>query len=403
MPKLKFDFETLVDRTHAGNMKEIITPEAVRQAGSITYSGAEMDFKTAPVILEAFIKKAENGLFGYTLGDDEYLQAVQNWMSTQREWMIDKEWIIPTYGTIHSLATAIRAFTEPGDGIILQTPGYMRYKNPIDFNQRKAVINPLVLKQDTYEIDFAHLEECMADKNNKIMVVCNPHNPIAKVWPEKDLEKIASLAQKYQVLVFSDEIFAEVVFPGYYTLPFSSVAAAGNNCIVATSLGKTFNFTGFSHANMIIPNPEIRETFRHQRDVDHYGSIDPFVYSAVLNAYYHGGEWVEEMNRYVYENACLIREFFDQKFPQVKVCKPEGTFVIWINWKNLNLNEEELNDFLVNEAFLHLDPGHDYGENSFAFTRMNIAAPRAEIKKSLNLLLEAAEKRGFTNLPLAVI
>lgn len=392
---MNFDFDTLVDRRDSGNMKDIILPEPVRRVGGITYSGAEMDFKTAPVIIEALTRKAQGGLYGYTLCDQNYLDVVVAWMQQQRNWKIQPDWVIPTYGTIQALCAAVRAFTDPGDGVIIQTPVYMRYKADIELNNRSAIPNPLLYRQGKYAMDFDHLELCMAQASNKMLVLCNPHNPIAKVWPRPDLERLAALAKKYHVLVFTDEIFAEVIFPGHECLPYSTISGALDNCIVSTSLGKAFNFTGFSHANMIIPNPDIRRAFRKQRDIDHYGSIDPFLYAAISAAYREGGPWLEAMVKYVYQNARLIGDFFAKNLPQLTVVEAEGSYVIWIDWRSLGLSEDALFDFLVNEAYLDLDHGSEYGVEGIGFTRMNIAAPRAEIEKSLARLLFAAQKRGF--------
>lgn len=391
----KFDFDTLVDRSGSGNMKYIITPECVRNIGGITYSGAEMDFKTAPVIVEALKQKASGGLYGYTLCDDNYLEAVATWMKKRRNWEVALDWIVPTYGTIQSLSAAIRAFTQPGDGVIIQTPVYMLYQKMIVLNDRVVVRNPLLYRQGGYAMDFVHLEDCMAQENTKLMVLCNPHNPIARVWGPQDLARIAEMAQRHGVLVFSDEIFAEVVFPGHKASPYSTIARAAGNCIVSTSLGKAFNFTGFSHANMVIPDEAIRAAFRKQRDVDHYGSIDPFMYAAVSAAYREGSEWLDEMVKYVYQNVQCIQAFFSEHFPQVTVVEPQGTFVIWIDWRSLGLDEATLDDFLVHEAYFHLDQGSEYGLEGTGFTRMNVAAPRSEIEKSLERLLVAAQKRGF--------
>jgi cystathionine beta-lyase len=391
----KFDFDTLVDRSGAGNMKYIITPECVRQVGAITYSGAEMDFKTAPVIIEALQKKALGGLYGYTLCDENYLQAVETWMARQRNWQVEREWIVPTYGTIQALSAAIRAFTQPGDGVIIQPPVYMLYEKMIRLNERVTLRNALLNEQGHYRMDLADLERLMAQERTRLLVLCNPHNPIARVWARSELEQVAAMARRYGVLVFSDEIFGEVAFPGFEVSPYSTIDGAAQNCIVSTSLGKAFNFTGFSHANMIIPDEGLRKAFRHQRDVDHYGSIDPFVYAAVSAAYREGDEWLEAMVAYVHQNAQLIQSFFQKHLPQVLVSEPQGTFVVWIDWRSLGLDEAGLDDFLVKEAFFHLDQGSEYGPEGAGFTRMNIASPRMEIQKSLERLLRAAQTRGY--------
>lgn len=390
-----FDFDILVDRTHSGNMKYIITPECIRTIGGITYSGAEMDFKTAPVIIEALTKKALGGLYGYTFGDADYLDAVATWMAQQRDWVVAPDWIVPTYGTIQSVAAAVRAFTAPGDGVIIQPPVYMQYRKSVELNDRVVVANPLLYEDGRYEMDLPGLERLMAQDKTRLMVLCNPHNPIARVWDRHDLERVAEMAGRHGVLVFSDEIFGEVVFPPHEARPFSTIGNAQDIAIVSTSLGKVFNFTGFSHANMVIPNEDVRRRFKRQRDVDHYGSLDPFVYAAATVGYREGGEWAGEMVKYVHQNVRMIQAFFAEHLPQVTIPEPQGTFVIWIDWRGLGLSEDALDDFLVHEAYLHLDRGSEYGIEGEGFTRMNVATPRAEIGKSLDRMLVAAQRRGY--------
>jgi len=382
---MKFDFDTLVDRSNIGNMKYLTTLDIINRKGTISYAGAEMDFKTAPVIIDAIIRRAKNGLLGFTLADKNYLNSIKWWMETQRNWEVDYKWIVPTYGTIHSVATAIRAFTNEGNGIIVQSPIYNRYDQAAKRTKRKTVFNPLIYKDGKYHMDFDNLEKCMKCENNKLMIICNPHNPIGRVWDRKDLANVAYFAKKYNVIVFSDEIFAEVVFDGHITTPYSTVEHAKNNCIVATSLGKTFNLTGVNNANIIILNDKIREAFIIQRDSDHYGSIDPIAYASICAAYSEvGADWVSEMKKYVWENIILIQNFFKENIPKVNIVNTEGTFMIWIDWNNLELSEEELYSFLINEAYLELDRGSHYGDDGVGFSRMNVASPRKEIVKSLD-------------------
>lgn len=394
--RCKYDFDTMVVRENTGNMKFLTTPEAVLRAGNISYSGAEMDFKTSPSVIDAIVRRAKGGLFGFTLCDETYIKAVRWWMKNQRGWDVKKEWIVATYGTIHSVATAIRAFTEVGDGIIIQPPVYHRYQQAIRRTNRVAIMDPLKYRNGQYEIDFENLARCMSDPRAKLMVICNPHNPVGRVWTEGELSRIAELAERYNVIVFSDEIFAEVVFDGHFTVPYSEVPRAAARCIVSTSLGKTFNLTGFNNANLIIPDAGIRERFRVQRDSDHFGSIDPLVHAAVCGAYTpEGADWVREMLKYVRGNLTVIQEYFAH-LPQVKLCDVEGTYVLWMDWRELGFDDDALYDFLVNEAYLCLDPGIQYGPGGSGFMRMNVATTRAALRRSLATLLRAAEARGYT-------
>jgi len=394
---MKYDFDTLVNRQNLGNMKYMTTPEIIKKMNVISYAGAEMDFKTAPVIIDALVKRAENGLMGFTLADEDYLSGICWWMKKMRNWDIKSEWIVPTYGTIHSVATTIRAFTGEGEGVIVQPPVYNRYEQAVRRTKRKIVYNPLIHENGRYFMDFNNLEECMKYEKNKIMVLCNPHNPIARVWNRCDLENIAFLSEKYGVIVFSDEIFGEITFDDNEAFPYSSVSGLQSRSIVSTSIGKVFNFTGVNNANIIISDPVIREKFRIQRDSDHYGSIDPMVHAAICSGYgIEGEKWVNAMKKYVWRNISLIKNFFNMNIPEITLSDVEGSFVIWIDWRKLGMDDDELYSFLLNEAYLELDRGVNYGMGGSGFARMNVATPEKNIEKSLELLLKAISKRGYS-------
>lgn len=395
---MEYDFETRVNRRNIGNLKETLCPANIRAMDVLGYSGAEMEFRTAPSVIKAMTECVKNGLMGFTLCDERYREAVCWWMRTQRNYQIEPEWIVPTNGTIFSVATAIRLFTKEGEGIIISPPIYYRYEQAATRLNRRTCFNWLIEKDGDYTIDFEDLEQKMSDPNNKLYILCNPHNPTGKVWGKDDLERLSALANKYNVIVYSDEIFAEITFNDHICIPYSEIKGAGKHAIVATSLGKTFNFTGVNHANMIIADEKLRESFIKQRDADHFGSIDPVLYAALLGAYSEeGANWKDAMVAHVASCSDMIFTFFKTHLPQVKVSALQGGFVIWIDWRALNLDAEALKQFLVDEAFLELDQGADYGENGCGFTRMSIAVPKDDLKNSLNLLLKAAEKRGFTS------
>lgn len=390
---MKFDFDTLADRKSIGNMKYIESSEHIKKKGVISYSGAEMDFKTAPAIIQGFIERSKNGLFGFTVADDKYLDSIIWWMSNIRNWSVKKEHIVPTYGTIHSVATTIRAFTNIGDGIIVQPPVYDRYEQAVKRLDRKIAYNPLTYKDGYYSIDFNNLKEVMKNPSNKLMVICNPHNPVGRVWNVEELAEVAQLASKYNVMVFCDEIFAEITFDGHSIIPYALVPGAKNNCIVSTALGKAFNLTGCNNANVIIPNDSIRQNFIRQRNADHFGSIDPMVYTAVCSAYtQEGADWISQMLEYIKNNISYIISFFRENLPEVKIINPEGTFTLWMDWNDTPLIKSELKKFLMEYAYLELDSGESYGIEGTGFTRMNIASPFEEIVRSMELLSKAYNK-----------
>lgn len=389
-------FDQLAMRESYGNMKWMVTPREVTMQDGITFCGAEMDFRTAPPVIEALVKRAQNGLYGYTLADEHYLVAVVGWMKRRRAWDIRQDWIIPTNGTLHSIATAIRAFTKPGDGVIIHNPVYMLYERMISNNGRTIVRNELLYRNGSYDMDFAELERLMADPQNKMFILCNPHNPIAKVWNDSYLKELLRLARKHQVMVISDEIFAEIVFDGHRTTPLLQHADLEDDVIVLTSIGKSFNFTGFSHANAIIAKEELRSKFNEQKRIDHYGSLNPFIRDAVIAAYTEGDTWFDEMLQYVAGNISYVQQFLQQHMPSIQMTRMEGTYLAWMDWSALDLSEQELQHFLLVEAGLDLDQGASFGSMGRGFTRMNLATPRKELVLALERLKQALQARTIT-------
>lgn len=394
--KEEFDFTTVVNREGTGNMKEYITPEAVKKAGLVTFNAAEMDFKTAPSVIRSMKECAEAGLFGFTLPDEPFLDAVVWWMESQRHCRIDPEWIVPTNGTIFSVATCIRLAVGEGQAMIVQNPVYNRYEQAADRIGRRTVFNPLKKEENgNYVIDFDDLEEKMADPDNTLLILCNPHNPLGRVWSEEDLTRIARLAVRYGVLVYSDEIFADYTFEGHEVTPYFTVNDGKNNGITAVSLGKTFNFTGVNQANMIISDEKLRERFIHQKYSDHYGSLDPMARAAYLGGYTdEGARWKDAVKDLVWENYQLILRFMRQNLPEVQISPLQGGYVIWIDWNGLGMTQAELKHKLEDEAMVILEDGSDFCIDEQNFTRMNIATPRSVIEGALERLKKAFSAGG---------
>ena len=335
-----------------------------------------MDFPTAPSILEKIRKLTDNGLFGYTLADGAYRQHVCWWMQEVRGWKIQPEWIVPSPGTIHSVATAIRLLSRQGDGILVQSPEYPRYAQAILRLGRKVMESPLRLTDGRYEMDWEQLEARML--HAKLMVLCNPHNPTGRVWTEEECNRLMRLAEAYHVKVISDEIFAEVVWDGHRTTP------CGHMTI--TSLGKTFNLTGVNHANVIIPDEELRERWIQQRDADHFGSIDPWVYAAQEGAYSpEGRAWVRAMLAYVDENR---RRLLAKTIPGLEVIRSEGTYVMWLRLRAFGSEPSQM-AFLREKAGIIATPGSEYGGQGWF--RMNIATPHACWNQALENLEKAMQ------------
>ncbi len=377
----KFDFETIADSIDYGFGTDFSMEHTMM-------AGAQLHVKTAPSVIRALKGLSEAGLFGWTPSDEQkYIDATVNWMKTVREWNVRKDWIVPSYGILQAMCTSIRAFTDPGDGIIIQPPVYLLYARAIDRCGRNLVNNPLVYKGDHWEMDFVDLEEKMRRPENKLMLLCNPHNPTMDVWEKKDLERVARLAAKYHVLVVVDEIYAEHVWEEGLMVPYGALSDAEHNCIVCTSLGKSFNFTGTSHANIIIPDDAIRGAYITQRNSDHYGSLSPFMRAALLGGYTkEGKEWIDALMEFSGENEKIVRDFFAENFPKVHFCRHRAGTLLWADFREMGTEEEVYAWF--QKAGVEPDLGSKYGEEGRGFLRLQIGMP----KRELNYALERIKK-----------
>ncbi len=380
-------------------LKDMFTPDTVKEAGLLGYSGAEFEFPTCPALSKGVARLLERGVFGYTLPKGSYLERVIWWMDQVRDYQIKPEWIIPTHGTIFSLATIIRMTTRPGERIIVPVPGYNRYEQAAARLGRGTVRIPLLHHNGVYGIDWQALEKAMAAPENRLLVLCNPNNPTGNIYTEQELALIASLSRKYQVLVFSDEIFADVTFGGRKVTAYTQAAGPDALAVTCTSLGKTFSLTGVNHANVIIENAALRERFISQRDADHYGSVDPFLFAALTAVYTPEGKaWLEELRSYVWGNYELLSTFLQTYLPQAVLTEPEGTFVAWVDYAKTGLSPSGLHQLLVQEGLFAGDEGEEYFGADTCF-RYSLAVPREELKKSLARLKEVLLARRMEKYP----
>ena len=388
-----YDFETEVSRDGTGNMKgrmaEKLKEEGI--ADPIVLFGAEMDFPTAPCIREKLETFAREGIYGFTQADEAYLGAIRWWMKHVRGMEVAPEWILPVQGTTFALSICLRAITRPGEKVLLMSPSYYRFDRAVLRNEREPVYHSLLLENGEYRINWTDLEKKLSDPACTLMVLVNPHNPTGKVFSEEDLKKIAALAGEYRVTVFSDEIFAETMQPGFAAVPYTAVDPLGITC---TSLGKAFNLTGVNQANLIVPDETLSEKLRVRRDRDHFGSIDPFFYQALLAAYTpDGADWIRAMNAHTAENARLVRETLLEQMPKIRLLPVEGTFIGWLDCRALGLDDASLEAFFE-QAGIYADPGIEYGEDGSGFYRWNLATPREKLEKALKRLKEVYDEKA---------
>ncbi len=386
------EFDHLIDRTGLHSVKQAYTPPIIGESGHVSMWGAEFEYPTAPFVIEEIVKWAKTGLYAYTVDDEDFRDRVRQWMHLHRGWEIENDWIVPVYGITSSIATTMRICTNPGDGIIGLTPGYHMYWNAIELSDRRKVASRLLYRDGQYFVDWEDLESKMADPENKMLIMCNPHNPLGKVFTEQEISRIADMASRCGIIIYNDEIFAECLYPGVTLTTFNQAAGNDLRVITATSLGKWLSFTGTNQANLIIPDGELRDKFLAERDREFYGSMNPMMIPAYRAAYTReGADWLSELMNYIKGNYELVDTFFKQNIPSFKAVKPQGTFILWVDARDFCADENKLNDFLINKAFFHVDPGSTYGGDE-GFFRMALSIPREELNKNLHSLKFAMDQ-----------
>lgn len=386
----RFDFDRLVERDGAGSLKGRAMPEKLREAGLPSYWGAEFDFPTCPAFSAGVMDCARRGLYAFTLQTEDYNSRVRWWMANVRNWQIEADWIVPAHGTIFALATAIRTFVGEGQHLLMITPGYSRYKQAADRLGRETVFCPMAYDPAAkhYSLDFDLLESRMADPRCGLLVLCNPNNPTGLTLRGQELRRIDALSRKYRVPVFSDEIFAEITLDGTAVTPYCKAAAEDSLSLTCTSLGKCMSLTGVNHANVIIPNPEVRERYVHQKYADHYGSIDPMLYAGLMRAYTpEGKDWLEALLEVIRENFRNFTSGVEAALPGAKVIRADGTYVAWVDYTDTGLSRKALAERLDRGLFFG-DPGSEYFADDM-FYRYSIAVPPSMLRKSMDYLYQA--------------
>lgn len=391
---MKYDFDSVTPRRGTLSYKWDSAPEGV-----LPMWVADMDFKTAPAIIEALRKRVDNGIFGYTRVPDEYYSAVVSWFSRRHGWTIDPAMMIYTSGVVPAISAIIKALTVPGDKVIVQTPVYNCFFSSIRNNGCIILENPLVKCDDTYNIDFEDLEKKASDEKAKVMILCNPHNPTGRVWSKEELTRIGEICARNGVTVISDEIHCEFVFDGYKYTPFASISEEiRRNCVICISPSKAFNIAGLQIANIVAPDEEMRAKIDRAINDNEVCDVNPFGVIATIAAYNDGEEWLAQLLDYIKGNYEYMKDFCNKHLPEFPITKLEATYLVWMDCTALNLKSEELEEKLVAEANLWLNAGTMYGTNDGeGYMRWNIACPRSVLADGLNRFL------NFVNLKLSDI
>lgn len=393
-----YDFETAPSRRGVGAAKWEGMYNAAKVPLSddiIPFSVADMELHNPPEIVEGLKKHLESMVLGYTMPTDSYFDAVIRYMQKWHSWNIDRDWIVPFSGVVPALFNAVKALTTPGDGIIIMTPVYYPFYMAIEKTGRKVVENPLTDDGEVFSIDYADLEEKAKQKENTMLILCNPHNPVGRVWKKDELEKIAEICLRHNVLVVSDEIHFDLILKGYEHTVFSTLSKeTADNCIVCTSPSKTYNLAGIACCNIIIQNPELRKKFTDEMDRNGTFSQPLLAYKSCELAYTRCEQWYLQFLDLLETNKRLTETFIGEHLPMLKVRELQGTYLIWIDCRALRMNKDELERFMQDKALLFLDEGYIFGGAGEGFERINLACPTKVLEDALHRLKKALVELG---------
>ena len=378
---MKYDFDEIVPRRGTNSYKW----DSAKDADVLPMWVADMDFRTAPAVIEALQKRVAHGIFGYTRVPDEYYDAVTSWFARRHGWTIDREWMIYTSGVVPAVSAVIKALTEPGDNVLVQTPVYNCFFSSIRNNGCFIVQSPLLRKGDTYEMDFDDLERKAADPRTKVMLLCNPHNPVGRVWTRDELSRLGNICISNGVTVVSDEIHCELVYPGYEYTPFASLSEAFlHRSVTCLSPSKAFNIAGLQIANIVAYDKEVRQSIDRAININEVCDVNPFGVAATIAAYNEGEEWLSQLIDYLGENYRVMKEFCDKHLPEFPLAKLEGTYLVWMDCSALKKRSSYvIEDELRDNAKLWLNAGLMYGIECETFMRWNIACPRSQMLEGL--------------------
>lgn len=382
---MKYDFDKRLDRTNKASYKWDQSKKLFGREDILPLWVADMDFEAPKEVVAAITERAEQGIYGYTVRTQAFYDAITGWLFRRHGWSIKQEWISSSPGIVPALSLMVLAFTEPGDGIILQSPVYYPFYDVIKMNGRKVVDNPLILEEGYYTINFEQLEQ-QAQAGAKMLLLCSPHNPGGRVWKKEELQRIGDICLKYNVLVVVDEIHHDLVFSGHKHVPFASLSDAFlNNSITCIAPSKTFNLAGLQAASIIIPNEQLRLKYNALLKTLSIHMESFFGLTAIQSSYTHGDEWLDQLLVYLEDNLTALMEYVQQHLPEVKVIKPEGTYLVWMDCTSISSDPGELKELMFDKAGVAFSEGSVFGKQGAGYLRINIACPRS-------LLIEALEK-----------
>ncbi len=389
---MNFDFDKPIDRTGTDSLKHDFFTERAMPCDTLPMWVADMDFAVPPAVIQALTTRCEHGVFGYTDAKEDYYRVLQHWFSRRYSWDIQPAWVVKTPGVVYAICTAVRAFTLPGDAVLIQQPVYYPFASAVKNNNRKLIVSTLRYDNGSYQMDFADLEDKIIQNNVRLFTLCNPHNPVGRVWTKEELTRIGEICIRHNVLVLSDEIHADFIHAGHSHTVFASITPAfADNTVTCTSPSKTFNLAGLQISNILISNESLRRRFK--QEIRRTGYDEPNIMGIVAckAAYEHGEEWLDALLVYLADNVALVRDFVRDRLPKISLVEPEGTYLVWLDFSRLGLSDDALNELIIHKAKLWLDAGTMFGAGGSGFQRINLACPRSVVQEALLRIEKAVD------------
>ncbi len=349
---------------------------------------ADMDFAVPECVTRALQERVNHPVFGYTIYPDSIYQAIIDWFQRRHQWAIERDWIVFAPGVVPSLFAAAKAFAQEGEGVIVQSPVYFPFFSAVTTNNRKLINNPLRANNGRYEIDFEHLEVC-AQQGAKLLMLCTPHNPVGRVWDEAELQQLLQISRRYDLTILSDDIHCDLIYSGVKHTMLGRLALPGDKIITTIAPNKSFNIPGLGLSALIIPNVTERNAMKQQFESLHLGNYNPLSIAAFEAAYRGGDQWLDALMRYLEATRDFAADFIAREIPQIKLIKPEATYLLWLDCRGLGMSDTELRDFFIKKCQIGMNPGTVFGEGGSGFMRMNIGTRRAVIVDALQRIKRA--------------
>lgn len=384
MAERNLDFDKIIDRKGTDCLKYDFAKRCRMPEDVLPLWVADMDFETSSYIEDALANRVWHGIFGYSETQAPYFEAVRDWMRRQHGWDVQENWLVKTPGVVFALAMAVKAYTKPGDSILIQLPVYYPFSEVIKGNGRKVVSSTLRLGEDKrYHMDFEDFEKKVKEEHIKLFFLCNPHNPVGRVWTKEELVALGDICVRHKVVVVSDEIHQDFVFQGKHQVFANLKKEYADISITCTSPSKTFNLAGLAVSNIFIPNRELKQKFRQEVAATGTSQLGVMGLVACEAAYSKGEEWYRAMLSYVADNLAFTRKYVEENLPGVSMMWHEGTYLAWLDFRGTGLSVSELEELIVHKARLWLDSGKMFGECGEGFQRMNVACPRSVLREAL--------------------